>query len=154
MRGYELHTLLYHTLLLSHHLTRLHPYQLSTNSHLYQLIFSPFTTHGTTMKTFSGFARGDLWLLWRPESEIASVDSIEREAAEISLPSSTASSSTTATTTNTAGMMKSVRTAFVDAKMKYGYPLPWFKGIYLPSPHFLSRIFFYTALPNHPYLLT
>ena len=74
------------------------------------------------------FAKGDIWFLWLAESKVSSVDEIKLEQSNVfnmlnrlNMKSNIALSSQ--------AILESDRKVFMEAKMKSGYPFPWFRGI-------------------------
>ena len=74
------------------------------------------------------FAKGDIWFLWLAESKVSSIDEIKLAQASVfnmlnrlNMKSNIAVSSQ--------AILEADRKAFMEAKMKSGYPFPWFRGI-------------------------
>ena len=74
------------------------------------------------------FAKGDIWFLWLAESKVSSIDEIKLAQSSVfnmlnrlNIKSNIALSSQ--------AILEADRKAFMEAKMKSGYPFPWFRGI-------------------------
>lgn len=97
--------------------------------------------HNVFLLGGESFAKGDIWFLWLAESKVSSIDEIKLAQSSVfnmlnrlNLKSNIALSSQ--------AILESDRKAFTEAKMKSGYPFPWFRGILWQVKFLLCTLIF------------
>ena len=87
------------------------------------------------------FGKGDIWFLWRSESNTRSTEEVfsEKDPAPVLNKSTNCGSSESgdnernkffdSASSLSLASLQAIRSSFLDNKLKFGYPLPWHKGI-------------------------